>query len=178
MLKKILSIKPHDFEIQREITELLLEIRPERPSTSYITPPREEQPSEALKESFLRSELLPEPFRKDKVITLLYKADIATFPSQHRIIKEGDTDRTVYIIVRGSVEVKTDIKDQEISLAILQEGDIFGEIAFVTLSPRTASVISLTDTSVLVLEQDILDKIIHQEPLILKYLYDLYKSRR
>jgi|Deesub1362B_J571_1020462.scaffolds.fasta_scaffold00080_64 tetratricopeptide (TPR) repeat protein len=177
-LKKILSIKPHDLEVQREITDLLVELKTEKVTPQQTAPLGKHQTVEELKETFLRSELLPEPFRKEGVIMLLQRAKALTFPPQHRIIREGDTDRTVYIIMKGSVEVKTYVKDEEIRLAVLLEGDIFGEIAFLTLSPRTASVISLTEVSLLVLTQELLEKMIRQEPIILKYLYDLYKSRK
>ncbi len=178
-LKRILSIKPYDLEVQREMTDLLLELQTDetfRPAPESLS--TEAETLEQLREEFLRSELLPPPFRSDGVVELLRKAEMVTFPPGHRIIREGEMDRTVYIIVSGSVEVKTYIQDREIRLAVLQEGDLFGEIAFVTLNPRTASVVSLTETSLLTLTPDLLEEMIQREPLILKYLYDLYKSRK
>jgi len=65
---------------------------------------------------------------------------ISTIPSGKAIIKEGDTGRSVYILTRGEVRVYATIGGKNVDLASLQASDFFGEIAFLTGKPRTATV--------------------------------------
>ena len=51
-------------------------------------------------------------------------------------------------------------------IAVIGAGDTFGEIGFLTDSPRTASVVAKTDCEVLVLSGDFLEHFIAHEPTI------------
>lgn len=61
------------------------------------------------------------------------------------ITAENDIGDQLYLIVRGKVEVLKRAPDGEnVSLAILSDGDYFGEIALLRAVPRTATVKTLT----------------------------------
>ncbi len=66
------------------------------------------------------------------------------------IIREGDPGDRFYILVRGKVEV---VKGST-RVAILQDGDYFGEIALLSDQPRNATVRSLTPCVCLVLQRN------------------------
>lgn len=67
------------------------------------------------------------------------------------IISEGDvSDNRAYLIESGNV----DIYRQDVNITTLHEGDIFGEMALITNEPRTARVVSSTDTEVLAFNKD------------------------
>ena len=59
------------------------------------------------------------------------------------IIREGDQGERFYLIYQGTVKVVTNKDNQQIELSRLSRGAIFGEIAFLTGQPRTASVVSI-----------------------------------
>jgi ATP-binding cassette subfamily B protein len=66
------------------------------------------------------------------------------------IIREGDPGDRFYILVRGKAEV---IKGSA-RVAILQDGDYFGEIALLSDHPRNATVRSMTPCVCLILQRD------------------------
>ncbi len=68
------------------------------------------------------------------------------------IIREGDPGDKFYLIRQGEVRVRRGAQQQEV--AILREGDFFGEMALLTGHPRNASVEAVTDTLLYVLSQD------------------------
>lgn len=91
------------------------------------------------------------------------------------IVRQGAPGHGLYIIMSGSADVVLhDAKDDEIVLATLGEGRIFGEISLVDGAPRTASVISTTRSHVLgFFKADLMDLIEHAPRLGFKILYRL-----
>jgi CRP/FNR family transcriptional regulator, cyclic AMP receptor protein len=71
------------------------------------------------------------------------------------ILKEGGLGRELLIILTGSVRVfRAGERGKEVTLAVLNGGDFFGEIALLTSSARTAHVIALEKTTLLELSKD------------------------
>jgi CRP-like cAMP-binding protein len=72
-----------------------------------------------------------------------------TYDRHEFIVREGDAGNTFFILVRGSVSVCRIMPDgREMILAILKEGDFFGEMAMFDSSLRSASIKSLTEVEV------------------------------
>lgn len=68
------------------------------------------------------------------------------------IIREGEKGNTFYIIVRGKVMITKNNTDGSImTVASLEDGEYFGEIALLRQIPRTANVIAATDCVLLTL---------------------------
>lgn len=65
------------------------------------------------------------------------------------IVREGDMSGRFYIITSGEVEVVQRVDGAERRIRRLGPGDHFGEIALLGNGRRTATVRTLTDTSVL-----------------------------
>lgn len=73
-----------------------------------------------------------------------------------KIIKEGDTDTSFFIILSGTVSV---VK-QGATIINLGSGEFFGEMAFLTNEPRNTSVIALDDAVVaLQVDQDLMKRL-------------------
>jgi MFS family permease len=90
--------------------------------------------------------LLPGPALEDLALRLLP----VTIPAGEVIMREGAPGDRFYVIDAGEVSV-THGSDE---LARLGSGDFFGEIALLRDVPRTASVTTLTDSSLFALERD------------------------
>lgn len=75
------------------------------------------------------------------------------------IIEEGTTERAFYILVRGEADVvkKVGGNKKPVVLTTLKTGACFGEMAVLTASYRTASVMAKTETYVLRIEPEILN---------------------
>jgi CRP/FNR family cyclic AMP-dependent transcriptional regulator len=83
------------------------------------------------------------------------------------IIREGDLDRKLYIIISGEIEVvKNAGGKNEIKLRRLKPRDFVGEMSLLDDLPRSASVIARSETQVLFLDALDLQKIIMCHPAI------------
>jgi tetratricopeptide (TPR) repeat protein len=94
-----------------------------------------------------------------------------------RIINEGDTGDSLYFIRQGTSKVVAHIIGVELVLATLGEGDIFGEVNFLTGRPRTASVIADSDSEIIEFTRSTLEEAIAKNPEVLDHLNDIYLSR-
>ncbi len=83
------------------------------------------------------------------------------------ILMEGETGDCAFIIDKGVVEVSVQREDEKIVLAILKDGDIFGEMALVSGDVRSASVHALTPTTVSVICRPYFqEKLAQTDPII------------
>jgi ATP-binding cassette subfamily B protein len=86
-------------------------------------------------------------------------------PAGRIIINEGDEGDRFYIIIRGQVSVSATGDDGNTHrIAILDDGDYFGEIALLTNIPTTATVETLTPSIFFILQREQLQKLMHQHP--------------
>ena len=85
------------------------------------------------------------------------------FAKGEEVIKEGDTDNHLYLIYKGSVEILKKVPDSENRnrerIAVLGEGDTFGEMELIDIQPRSATVRTLEDTVALTLASSDLHRI-------------------
>jgi ATP-binding cassette subfamily B protein len=86
-------------------------------------------------------------------------------PAGRTVIEEGDEGTRFYIIIHGMVAVTaTDDEGQAHRVAILDDGDYFGEIALLADIPTTASVVTLAPSIFIILQREQLLKLMHQHP--------------
>ena len=91
---------------------------------------------------------------------ILENAARENFASWETIIQQWDyPNSTGYIIESWSVDVSIDGEEK----AKLVEWDIFGEIALLNEEPRSATVVTNTDTTVIVISQDMLFEMINND---------------
>jgi cAMP-dependent protein kinase regulator len=102
---------------------------------------------------------------------------IHTMPPGKPIIKEGDTGRSVFILTRGAVKVSATMMGKKVELAALQASDFFGEIAFLTGKPRTATVETLEESDVLEVAEEDLNEMIAKSPRIREVLHNYHEAR-
>ncbi|MEC7183104.1 MAG: cyclic nucleotide-binding domain-containing protein [Bdellovibrionota bacterium] len=65
------------------------------------------------------------------------------------LMREGEESNTMYLIVKGQLEVLKRKGDIEKPIGQINEGDLVGEISFLDNSPRSASVRALTNSEIL-----------------------------
>jgi ATP-binding cassette subfamily B protein len=87
------------------------------------------------------------------------------YPADRRVIEEGDPGDKLYIIVHGTVEVLKRMADGgERRLAVLRDGDFFGEIALLEDIPRIASVVTRTPCLALTLGRQHFEQVLAALP--------------
>jgi uridine kinase len=72
-----------------------------------------------------------------------------------RIVREGDHDRALFVILEG----RTRVVHADVHLGTLRAGEHFGDMAFATGAARTANVVADTDCELLVLDPEFLDRL-------------------
>src|SRR5687767_12514952 len=75
-----------------------------------------------------------------------------TLPAGTRFIQEGDTSTKVYFLITGLAAVFIGEDPNEHMLWLLEAGDFVGELALLDNLPRSASVETLEETHVLILD--------------------------
>jgi CRP/FNR family cyclic AMP-dependent transcriptional regulator len=87
------------------------------------------------------------------------------YKSGEIMISQGEKGNCMYVIQSGKAEVLRVNKDnQEVCLAILSKGDIFGEMALFQEDIRTATVRALGDVRVITVDKRIFLKRVHEDP--------------
>ncbi|HPW56796.1 MAG: ATP-binding cassette domain-containing protein [Thermoanaerobaculaceae bacterium] len=80
----------------------------------------------------------------------------------HEVVREGTAGDRFYVIARGKVEVVLGADGDERRLAVLTDGDFFGELALLADTPRVATVRTLQPSAFLTLgKQDFQDLLRH-----------------
>jgi signal transduction histidine kinase len=87
------------------------------------------------------------------------------YPPDATVVREEDAGQSLFIIVEGEVEVTKQIEGQ--AERVLQHhgpGDFFGEMALIETLPRTATVRTVTSTTLLELGKTHFDVVLSQQP--------------
>ena len=102
-----------------------------------------------IDEAAIRRVPLFRDFADDEIAGIAATVTDRTYAKHDFIVREGDPGSTFFILVKGSVSVCRIIPDgRETILAILKEGDFFGEMAMFDSSLRSASIKTLTEVEV------------------------------
>jgi len=116
---------------------------------------------------------------KDQLAALARLVVRRSFPRGQLIIREGDTDAALYIIVSGQVAItkKTSPGVPDVRLSTKGAGDFVGEMTLLDGSPRSATVSALAPTECLVLTRWVFNTTLRSDPLIAVAMLP-YLSRR
>jgi len=71
------------------------------------------------------------------------------FATDELVIRAGDAGSSMFVVHSGRVQVQINEKGRSHTVAILNEGDFFGEMALFTGEPRAANVVAMEETEVL-----------------------------
>jgi CRP-like cAMP-binding protein len=93
------------------------------------------------------------------------------------LIKEGQQNQTLYIILSGEMQVQLSSGEQYIKLAKLGKGNFFGEISMITGRPAIATILALTDGLLASMDRKLLDEIATQFPIFLREVMERLKKR-
>jgi CRP-like cAMP-binding protein len=89
------------------------------------------------------------------------------YPKNSVILFEDDPGDALYIVSTGQVKVVLIGEDgREVILSVLGDGDFFGEMSLIDDEPRSAHVIAMRDSHLLVLRRDDFQAQLEQHPKI------------
>jgi len=90
-----------------------------------------------------------------------------SYPKNSVILFEDDPGDALYMVVTGQVKVVLIGEDgREVILSVLREGDFFGEMALLDDQPRSAHVIAMQDSNLLVLRREDFQRKLEETPTL------------
>jgi voltage-gated potassium channel len=90
------------------------------------------------------------------------------------IVRAGDAAHSMYFIAAGEVEIMLKDKKEPLRLGV---GQFFGEVAVLRRSRRSATVVALARTSLLVLDAHDLHALMERDPRIAERIEDVVEKR-
>jgi CRP-like cAMP-binding protein len=93
------------------------------------------------------------------------------------LFHEGDDGDEMYIVQSGRVAIKKKVKDSDTTLAVLEKGDFFGEMAILERMPRSASAEVVEDGDLIVISGEIFGDMIKANPEIAVRMLRKYSIR-
>lgn len=134
--------------------------------------------AEGAAASALRDIDLLSPLKEDELNRVAAFSRFEFFGADERVVRQGDSGDTCYLIRSGSVDVV--LKDEagdERFITNLKPGDFFGEMSLLAGDPRAATVIAREDTSCLVIGSQAFQSVLVENPDLAERLSELLARR-
>lgn len=115
---------------------------------------------------------------KSKAVYLDAKNEFKrVYPDDTMVFCEHEPGNELYILQSGKIKITKIIDNKEVLLAVLKEGDIFGEMALLENKPRSASAISYGESHLMVVNKENFKNMISGQPQLVTRLICLLAER-
>jgi len=81
-------------------------------------------------------------FEAEDIEVLSGLCEDKSYSDKETIVKEGDPGDAMFIIKKGSVKIYKETKNRRKLIALISEGEFFGEMTLIDSSPRSATVVA------------------------------------
>ena len=99
------------------------------------------------------------------------------FEADKLIFCEHEPGYELYVIRSGRVKITKMVDGQEVMLALLQPGDIFGEMALLDNKPRTATAVTSDSVTLMTINKVNFENMVKEQPQLATKLITLLSSR-
>lgn len=130
---------------------------------------------------------IPEGLERSRFFAEMTKEEIAgfiastvrrTFREGEVVLEQGKAGRDFYIVTRGILRVEAAVAEgRKLRMGVLVPGDVFGEVAFLTGRPRTATVLAETAAECLEIGGEAWDGTLAGLPRVRKVLEEVHQER-
>ena len=128
--------------------------------------------------AILRGEPLFDCMDDAQLENVLHSARFNRYGRGERIIEEGASGDSMFIMLRGVAHVCVSRNGDDIRLGHMRSGDCFGEMSLLTGEPRSATIRAEHDCEVMEIRKEVMSEILHQSPQCLTQLSDLLAKRK
>lgn len=134
---------------------------------------------ERLRES-IENKLIPEGapipkllrgFKDAEKRKLLKFTNVLHFPKGQPVFMEGQIGAELYYVLSGVIEIVKKKQGKRQRLAVMGEGDMFGELGLITKKGRMASALTMEDSDLLAISEDGLIKLRKKSPDVATKLF-------
>lgn len=95
---------------------------------------------------------------------LAFMGEDRTFRSGEYVVRQGDVSDSAYLILDGEAVVEVSFSGHAIAVATLGPSEVFGEIAMLCETPRTASIRAEGELRTLMFERDGMLRLLREFP--------------
>ena len=92
------------------------------------------------------------------------------YPKDTMIFSEAQTGSDMFIIQRGEVSITQVVNGNEVTLAVLKKGDMFGEMALIENKPRSANALAHSDCTLMVINRSNFNQMVATQPQLVAKL--------
>ncbi len=108
-------------------------------------------------------------------------AEVRTYPPQTVLCHQGEVERTFYVVVKGNVAITQKLEDgEERLLSVLRPRQYFGELGLLDDTPRMADCVTITETTVLEITEEVFDSVTETSPAIayalMRHVLDMLRN--
>jgi len=118
------------------------------------------------------------PLSAEETVTLAKTSVRHVFAPGEVVIRAGDAGSSMFVVHNGRVQVQVNENGRARPVAVLNEGDFFGEMALFTGEPRTANVVALEETEVLEIGHVAMKGLFETNPDLVEALSHIIAERR
>ena len=134
---------------------------------------------ERLLKNLLATSPLFKPFDHQQQMELLKRFEGHDLEPGTVVIREGDVGQGLFVLLLGEVEIlHKDPTGKEKVVAKLGAGEVFGEMSLLGDRPTTATVRTLSRTTIMFLGRDYFRRLVSALPPLREYFEELSKQRR
>ena len=92
------------------------------------------------------------------------------YPKDTMIFSEAQSGSDMIIIQRGEVSITKVVNGNEVTLAVLKKGDMFGEMALIENKPRSANALAHSDCTLMVINRSNFNQMVATQPQLVAKL--------
>lgn len=100
-----------------------------------------------------------------------------TYPKDTMIFSECQSGAEMFIIQEGHVKISKVVDGNEVTLALLKAGDMFGEMALLENKPRSASAIANEECKLMVINRQNFNQMVASQPQLVFRLTKTFAER-
>jgi CRP-like cAMP-binding protein len=102
---------------------------------------------------------------------------LRSYPRDTMIFSECQNGPDMFIIQEGAVRISKVVDNEEVTLALLKKGDMFGEMALLENKPRSASAIAHDDCRLMVVNRQNFEQMVSSQPGFIARLSTMLAER-
>ncbi len=102
---------------------------------------------------------------------------VREYPRDTMIFSEFQSGADMFIIQAGQVKISKVVNGNEVTLALLKKGDMFGEMALLENMPRSASAIANEPCQLMTVNHQNFDKMVATQPQLISRLTNTFAER-
>jgi hypothetical protein len=153
------------------------EMARKREETGVVRARQTGKASAAIPEGLERSRFFAE-MTKEEIAGFIASTVRRTFREGEVVLEQGKTGRDLYIVTRGVLRVEAAVGEgRKLRMGVLMAGDVFGEVAFLTGRPRTATVLAETAAECLEIGGEAWDGVLAGLPRVRQVLEEVHQER-